>query len=121
MPGFAWRPRQSVRGLGAVHRPAQELTNVKTRLDMPDPICRTIGTQLRFIGQGIEGLRDEPRPGRPRTYDDDRVAALVDRALQEKPRNADAWSVRRMAAAEGVSKSTVHRWFTLHGIKPHRS
>ena len=74
-----------------------------------------------LIEQGIEGLRDELRPGRPRTYDDDRVAALVDRALREKPRNADAWSMRRMAEAEGVSKSTVHRWFMLYGIKPHRS
>ena len=26
-----------------------------------------------------------------------------------------------MAEAEGVSKSTVQRWFSLFGVKPHRS
>ena len=49
---------------------------------------------------------------------------FVDRGLeglQEKPENANAWSVRRMAAAEGVSKSTVQRWFSLFAVKPHRS
>ena len=83
---------------------------------------QTVGKwRRRFIEQGIKGLHDEIRSGRPRIYDDERVAGLIDRALQEKPRDANAWSVRRMAEAEGVSKSTVHRLFTLHGIKPHRS
>ena len=82
----------------------------------------TVGKwRRRFIERGIEGLHDEFRPGRPRTYDDERVAGLINRALQEKPRNANAWSVRRMAEAEGVSRSTVHRLFTLFGIKPHLS
>ena len=75
----------------------------------------------RLLEGGVEGLHDELRSGRPRTYSDERVAGLINRALREKPRNANAWSVRRMAAAEGVSKSTVQRWFTLFGVKPHRS
>ena len=81
----------------------------------------TVGKwRRRFIEQGVEGLHDEVRPGRPRIYDDNRVARLVNRALREKPCDANAWSVRRMAEAEGVLKSTAHRWFTLYGIKPHR-
>ena len=75
----------------------------------------------RFLEGGVEGLHDELRSGRPRTYSDERVAGLINRALREKPRNANAWSVRRMAEAEGVSKSTVQRWFTLFGVKPHQS
>ena len=83
---------------------------------------QTVGKwRRRFIEQGIEGLHDEIRSGRPRIYDDERVAGLINRVLQEKPHDANTWSVRRMAEAEGVSKSTVHRLFTLHGIKPHRS
>ena len=75
----------------------------------------------RFLERGVEGLHDELRPGRPRTYDDEKVASMINRALQEKPDNAGAWSVRLMAEAEGVSKTTVQRWFALFGVKPHLS
>ena len=73
----------------------------------------------RFLERGVEGLHDELRPGRPRTYDDEKVAAVISRALQERPDEATQWSVRLMSAAEGVSKSTVQRWFSLFGVKPH--
>ena len=37
---------------------------------------QTVGKwRRRFRAAGIEGLHDELRPGRPRTYDDDKVAA----------------------------------------------
>lgn len=73
----------------------------------------------RFLERGVQGLHDELRPGRPRTYDDEKVAQVINRALQEKPENAENWSVRLMGDAEGVSKTTVQRWFSLFGIKPH--
>ena len=69
----------------------------------------------------MQGLHDDLRPGRPRTYDDEKVAELINHALQEKPDNASAWSVRLMAQAQDVSKSTVQRWFSLFGVKPHLS
>ena len=47
---------------------------------------QTVGKwRRRFRAAGIEGLHDELRPGRPRTYDDDKVAAVISRALQESP------------------------------------
>ncbi len=73
------------------------------------------------MDRGLQGLHDELRPGRPRTHDDEKVAQVINRALQQKPAHANAWSVRLMAEAEGVSKSTVQRWFALFGLKPHRS
>ena len=73
----------------------------------------------RFLERGVEGLHDELRPGRPRTYEDEKVAAVINRALQQRPGEATHWSVRLMASAEGVSKSTVQRWFSLFGVKPH--
>ena len=36
-----------------------------------------------------------------RLYDDDKVAALISRALQEKPEHGGDWTVRLMAEAEG--------------------
>ena len=75
----------------------------------------------RYLDGGIEGLRDEPRPGRPRTFDDEKVTRVINRALQEKPADGTQWSTHSMAAAEGVSASTVSRWFRLYGVKPHLS
>ena len=100
---------------------AQGLTNtgVAERLDAS---LSAVGKwRRRFLERGIQGLHDDLRAGRPRTYGDEKVAELINRALQKKPDNASAWSVRLMAKAQGVSKSTVQRWFSLFGIKPHLS
>ena len=75
----------------------------------------------RFLELGLEGLQDELRPGRPRTYDDERVAGLINRALQERPKGATHWSTRTLAKAEHVSQSTVSRLLRTCGVQPHRS
>ena len=73
----------------------------------------------RYLDGGIQGLHDELRPGRPRTDDDERGARVINRALRDKPPNATHWSTHSMGAAEGISASTVSRWFRLFGVKLH--
>jgi putative transposase len=75
----------------------------------------------RFKAHGLVGLYGEQRPGRPRTHDDDRVARLLNKVLRQQPKNAPHWSIRRVAAETGVAKSSVHRFFNLFGLQPHRS
>ncbi|MBA3891383.1 MAG: IS630 family transposase [Gemmatimonadaceae bacterium] len=75
----------------------------------------------RWRDHGLAGLYDAPRSGRPRTHDDDAVAALLDTVLQGKPANATQWSVRLAADATGIAKSTVQRYFALFGVQPHRT
>ena len=55
----------------------------------------------RFVAQGLAGLHDEARPGRPRTHDDEAVAELLARVLHGKPDGATHWSVRSAAAQTG--------------------
>ena len=74
----------------------------------------------RYAEFGIEGLHDELRPGRPRSHGDDRVAEVINTALQTRPAGGAQWSVRAMEEHTGVSKSTVQRWFELFGVQPHR-
>src|SRR5437879_4942386 len=82
----------------------------------------TVGKwRQRFVEQRIAGLHDELRPGRPRTYGDEQFAAVINRVLRSKPKNATHWSVRLVAEETGVSKSTVARYFALFGLQPHRS
>ena len=77
--------------------------------------------RTRFLELGVDGLRDAPRPGRPRTVDDERVARLVARTLETLPPARTHWSCRSMAAAEGLSPDTVSRIWRSFGLKPHRS
>src|ERR1700747_2525620 len=83
----------------------------------------TVGKwRQRFVQHRIAGLYDELRPGKPRSIDDEQVAMLIRRTLEKKPKNGSThWSVRTAAAESGISKSSVQRYFTLFGIKPHRT
>ena len=81
----------------------------------------TVGKwRRRFLSQRIEGLRDEPRPGAPRTVDDARIEAVVTRTLESQPEGATHWGSRGMARDSGLSVSTVQRIWRAFGLKPHR-
>jgi transposase len=75
----------------------------------------------RYQERGLAGLHDELRPGRPRTRDDEEVAELISLVVKRKPEHATQWSVRTAAAASGIPKSTVGRYFALFGLQPHRA
>lgn len=83
----------------------------------------TVGKwRRRFVERRISGLYDELRPGKPRTIDDERVAALLNKTLHTKPADgATHWSVRSMAGETGISSTSVHRYFKLFGLQPHRT
>lgn len=76
--------------------------------------------RTRYLDFGIAGLYDQQRPGRPRTQDEERIAALLQQTLHSRPKNATQWSVRSAAKATGIPKSNVQRYFTLFGLQPHR-
>lgn len=76
--------------------------------------------KVRFSEDGIEGLHDEARSGRERTYKEEEVAALVRKTLESKPEGATHWSCRTMADECGMSPATVNRIWKLFSLKPHK-
>jgi transposase len=72
----------------------------------------------RFARRGLEGLHDEPRPGKPRSVTDDDVERVIVKTLEEKPSNATHWSTRSMAAATGMSQTAISRIWRAFGLKP---
>lgn len=81
----------------------------------------TVGKwRRRFTEQGIDGLHDATRPGRPRKVADEQVMELINRTLQQAPDDGTHWSTRRMADSMGISKATVQRVWSAFGIQPHR-
>jgi transposase len=76
--------------------------------------------RARFLEQGLEGLLDEPRPGRPRTVADAQVEEVITRTLETTPRDATHWSTRSLAAELGMSQTSVSRIWRAFGLQPHR-
>ncbi len=81
----------------------------------------TVGLWRRnFSEQGLEGLQTARRSGRPREIDDAEVARVLAMTLETPPDGSTHWSARRLAAAAGISASTVHRIWRDHKLKPHQ-
>jgi transposase len=74
--------------------------------------------RVRFAERGIDGLHDEPRPGKPRLISDEDVERVVTKTLEDQPLGATHWSTRSMAAATGMSQSAVSRIWRAFGLKP---
>jgi transposase len=91
-------------------------------------IAREVGVSLPTVGlwrrnfseRRLEGLETAPRSGRPRAISDDEVKRVLAKTLEPPPDGTTHWSVRRLAAATGISSSTVHRIWRDHRLKPHQ-
>src|SRR5215212_4753522 len=99
---------------------AQGATNVAvaTRLGIwPQTVAKGRG---RFVRQRLEGLADEPRPGRPRTIADDQVEQVIVATLERPPPDHDThWSTRSMARQVGMSQTAISRIWRAFGLKAH--
>jgi len=80
----------------------------------------TVGKwRTRFAQMGVDGLHDEPRPGKPRTITDDDVERVIVMTLESTPPDATHWSTRSMAKASGMSQTAIRRIWGAFGLKPH--
>jgi len=75
----------------------------------------------RFQEDGIEGLEDKSRSGRPRTVDADKIFEVLQKTLTQIPLGCTNWSIRLMADAVELLPSQVHSIWQQAGIKPHRT
>ncbi len=99
---------------------ADELTNAQ--IAEREGVSRPTVTKWRnrFAARRLEGLLDEPRPGRPRTVTDEQVEAVVIKTLETKPKDATHWSTRSMAQEMGMTADSVMRIWHAFGLQPHR-
>ena len=74
----------------------------------------------RYEAEGLAGLEDRPRRGRPRTSVTAEVEAeVVRRTLEEDPPRGTHWSTRLMAGAAELHHGQMARIWRAHGLKPH--
>ena len=105
---------------GIVLRAAGGASNTEIAREMRVSL-QTVGLWRRnFSERRMEGLETAPRSGRPRAISDDEVQRVLAKTLEAPPDGTTQWSVRRLAAATGISSSTVHRIWRDHKLKPHQ-
>ena len=119
------RRRRSAAGLAQrsqiVLACAEGLTNtaVAKRVGVSLPTVRR--WRGRFAERRLDGLLDEPRPGRPREISDEQVENVIVKTLETKPPDGGThWSTRNMAAAAGLNQTAVSRIWRAFGLQPHR-
>jgi transposase len=76
----------------------------------------------RYEQSGVDGLDDDPRPGRAPVIDEVAVLAetLADKGRPPAHLGVTHWSTRLMAERLGISFASVARIWRKWGIQPHR-
>jgi transposase len=79
-----------------------------------------ISWRRRYERSGLRGLEDQPRSGRPRRIDHDRIITAT---LRPPPRSLGVthWSSRLLAARLKVANTTVARAWRDYGVQPWRA
>src|SRR6202049_5177932 len=90
---------------------------IATALQVPEV---TVGKWRRcFASQGLDGLQDAARSGRPPKHSQEILQKVQSRVCQQ-PEHYSRWSVRTLATDLGLPSSTVHQMLVASGLQPHR-
>jgi len=82
---------------------------------------RSVGMwRHRFVRERLVGLKDRPRPGKPKQYSEADRLRVIEIACTQKPIGETHWSVRTLAKATGVGRDTVHQILRQADLKPHQ-
>lgn len=74
----------------------------------------------RYLAEGVAGLTDRARPGRPTVLDAESVERILFWTTQRIPTEATHWSTRLMAKYAKVSQWQVRQVWAAAELKPHR-
>jgi transposase len=107
--------------LAAEGRPASEIA------ERVGCVAETARRQrARYEREGLDGLRDRPKSGRPLTHDQSVRARLIALACTRPPDTAEGvrrerWTHAELAAEVGMSESQAHAILRAAELRPHLS
>jgi transposase len=74
----------------------------------------------RVAEEGVSGIFERPRSGRPPVISSRKRAQVVAITLRKPESGLSQWTTREVARRTGISHTTVHRIWKAHDLKPHR-
>lgn len=82
--------------------------------------------RARYERDGLKGLDDAPRSGRPLTHGPEKRALLIAKACTRPPQSEsgqrrERWTHRQLGEAVGISESQAHVILSRAEIRPHRT
>jgi transposase len=123
LESWARRPT-SAQALAMRSRIVLEASRGGTNVDVAQQLNLSRGTvtkwRNRFVLYRLDGLLDEPRPGRPRTITDEMVERVITTTLESLPKDATHWSTRSLATEVGLNQTAISRIWRAFGLQPHR-
>ena len=117
---------RSTTAANGISRRARVLDSLD-RGDSPTEIADCLGItrrtvykwKERYLSDGIDGLMDKARPGRPSKITDKTVKKVLSLSTDYLPEESTHWSVRLMAKHAGISEWQVRKIWNAFDIKPH--
>src|SRR5437867_6935702 len=74
----------------------------------------------RYVGHGLGGLHDRPRPGQPRRLSPAQARDILRWTVERIPHEATHWSLRLMGKHARVSQWHVAQVWKAADLRPHR-
>ncbi|MFC2599126.1 MAG: IS630 family transposase, partial [Actinomyces massiliensis] len=99
---------------------AQGVANSRIAQAVGVSVPTVVSWRRRYQAEGVRGLEDAPRSGRPRQVPRERVVAAT-LAPPPKRYGVTHWSSRLLARHLGIGNATVARVWRSYGIQPWRS
>ena len=99
---------------------ADGMANTRISEDVGVSVPTVLKWRSRYLQDGLDGLLDAQRPGRPRHVDH---ADVVSATLMPPPKKYGVthWSSRLLAGHLGIGNATVARAWREYGVQPWRS
>lgn len=92
--------------------------NIASRLGVS--VSTVLYWRNRFRTGGVSDLSDERSVSRKHRTTEE-VRRIVEATRMQFPDKARRWSIRNMAQATGISRSTIQRIWKSYGLRPHRA
>jgi transposase len=73
----------------------------------------------RFARGGVEGLAEQPRPGRGNRVPEATVRKIVAKVMTPPPAGYSHWSCPQLAKQFGLGKTVIHKILRANDLKPH--
>ena len=74
----------------------------------------------RFLANGLSGLADAQRSGKPSIFTATQKAKVIKLATSKPKKGYSSWSQRRIASEAGMSQSKVNQILNEADLKPHK-